>query len=311
VRGGSVEDVLLIPLELHGVVSCFPTFKPTQLEFETCDRYELAYESPECDPSATTFHDQEAGMMDSWRNIKVSGECHPNRRQVCSLRQKEEEIKHLSSKYSDTSAKLQNLSAVLDDGTLLAELDDNNLNLNVSLVKSEMRAKGGIDAATLSKSWGIGIEAAKSTRLVTTQRGSRIMVHPSLTKRYKTNDRQIRYRRLPVTMYTDTMYSTILSRQMNKSAQIFTTDFGFVRAFPLKKEKEAHEALSLLFHRDKVPNVMVMDGARAQVEGEFRRKLRDAGCHIKQTEPHTQSSNMGEGAVRELKNGVGRQMLRS
>jgi hypothetical protein len=183
--------------------------------------------------------------------------------------------------------------------------------LNVSMVKSEMRDKGGIDAATLAKNWGIGIEAANRTRLVTTQRGIRRMVHPSLTKRYKTNDRQLRYRRLPVTMYTDTMYSTILSRQMNKADQIFTTDFGFVRAFPMKKEKEAHEALSLLFHRDGVPNAMVMDGAKAQVEGEFRRKLRDAGCHIKQTEPHIQSSNMGEGAVRELKKGVGRQMMRS
>jgi hypothetical protein len=107
------------------------------------------------------------------------------------------------------------------------------------------------------------------------------------------------------------MYSTILSRQMNKAAQIFTTDFGFVRAFPMKKEKEAHDALLLLFHRDGVPNVMVIDGAKAQVEGEFRIKLRDAGCHIKQTEPHTQSSNMGEVAVRELKKGVGRKMMRS
>jgi hypothetical protein len=79
-----------------------------------------------------------------------------------------------------------------------------------------------------------------------------------------------------------------------------------VRSFPLKKEKEAHESLSLLFHRDGVPNVMVVDGAKAQVEGEFRRKLNDAGFHIKQTEPHTQSSNMGEGAVRELKKGLGR-----
>jgi hypothetical protein len=174
-------------------------------------------------------------MMDSWENIKVSGDCHPKRRQVCSLRKKEEEIKHLSSSYSDTSAKLQDLSAVLDDGTLLAELDDNNFNLNVSLVKSEMRDKCGIDAATLAKNWGIGIEAAKRTRLVTTQMGIIIMVHPGLTKRYKKNDRKLRYRLLPVTMYTDTMYSTILSRQMNKAAQIFTTDFGFVRAFPLKK----------------------------------------------------------------------------
>jgi hypothetical protein len=77
VRGDNVEDVLVIPLELHGVVSCFPTFKPTQLEFETCDRYELTYESPEYDPSATTFHEQEASMMDSWRNLKVSGDFHP------------------------------------------------------------------------------------------------------------------------------------------------------------------------------------------------------------------------------------------
>jgi hypothetical protein len=218
VRGDNVGDVLLIPLELHGAVSCFPTFKPTQLEFETCDRFELTYEYPEYDPPATTFHDQEDGMMDSLGNIKVSGDCDPKRRQVCSLRQKEEEIKHLSSKYSDTSAKLQDLSAVIDEGALLAELDDNNLNLNVSLVKYEIRDKGGIDAATLAKNWGIGIEAAKRTHIVTTKRGIRRMVHQSLTKRYKTNDRQLRYRCLSVTMYTDTIYSTILSRQMNKAA---------------------------------------------------------------------------------------------
>jgi hypothetical protein len=68
-------------------------------------------------------------------------------------------------------------------------------------------------------------------------------------------------------MYTDTMYSTILSRQDNKAAQIFCTDFGFVRAFLMKKGKQANEALSLMFHRDGVPNVMVMDGSKAQVEG--------------------------------------------
>jgi hypothetical protein len=107
VIGDNVDDILIITLELHGVVSCFPTFKPTQLEFETCDRCELIYESPEYDPSATNFHEQESSMMDSWVNIKVSGDFHPQRRQVCSLHQKEAEVKLLSSKYSDTSAKLQ------------------------------------------------------------------------------------------------------------------------------------------------------------------------------------------------------------
>jgi hypothetical protein len=32
---------------------------------------------------------------------------------------------------------------------------------------------------------------------------------------------------------------------------------------------------------------MVIDVSKAQTEGQFRRKLRDAGCHIKQTETHT------------------------
>jgi hypothetical protein len=65
-----------------------PTFKPTQQEFETCDRYDLTYESPEYDPSATTFHDQEAGMMESWGDLKVPGDFHPKRRQVCPLHKK-------------------------------------------------------------------------------------------------------------------------------------------------------------------------------------------------------------------------------
>jgi hypothetical protein len=118
----------------------------------------------------------------------------------------EAEVKLLSSKYSDTSAKLQDLSSVLDDGTLLAELDDINMTLNISLIKSEMRDKAGVDASILAKNWSIGLEAAESMRLVTNQRGIRRMIHPSLTKRYKTNYRQLRYRLLPVTMYTDTMF---------------------------------------------------------------------------------------------------------
>jgi hypothetical protein len=76
---------------------------------------------------------------------------------VFSLCHKEAEVKLLSSKYSDTFAKLQDLSSVLDDGTLLAESDDITTNLNISLVKSEMRDKAGVYAAPLAKNWGIGI----------------------------------------------------------------------------------------------------------------------------------------------------------
>jgi hypothetical protein len=76
----------------------------------------LTYETPEYDPSAKTFHYQEAGMTDSWGNLKILVDFHPKRRHVCSLCQKEAEIKLICARYSDTSAKLQDLSPVLDDG---------------------------------------------------------------------------------------------------------------------------------------------------------------------------------------------------
>jgi hypothetical protein len=83
----------------------------------------------------------------------------PQEAQVCSLRQKEAEVKLLITNYSDTSSKLQDLSSVLHDGKLLAELDNVTIthDLKVSLVKSDMRDKAGVDAATLAKNWGIWI----------------------------------------------------------------------------------------------------------------------------------------------------------
>jgi hypothetical protein len=65
VRGDDVEEVLIIPFELNGAVSCFPIFKPSQEESDTCDRYELTFETPEYGTSAKNFHKQESGMTDS------------------------------------------------------------------------------------------------------------------------------------------------------------------------------------------------------------------------------------------------------
>ena len=54
-----------------------------------------------------------------------------------------------------------------------------------------------------------------------------------------------------------------------------------------------------------------MDGAKEQVMGMLRRKCREAGIGVKQTEPYTPWSNAAEAAIRELKKGAGRQMDRS
>ncbi|KAG7370183.1 reverse transcriptase RNA-dependent DNA polymerase [Nitzschia inconspicua] len=56
---------------------------------------------------------------------------------------------------------------------------------------------------------------------------------------------------------------------------------------------------------------MVMDGSKEQTKGDFRRKLRDAGCHVHQTEPYTPWSDRAELAIRELKRKTRRQMMAS
>jgi hypothetical protein len=38
VKGDNINDELVIPLDLRGVLSCFTTINPTQEEFDTCDR---------------------------------------------------------------------------------------------------------------------------------------------------------------------------------------------------------------------------------------------------------------------------------
>jgi hypothetical protein len=85
VKGDNMNDELIIPLDLCGVVSCFATRKPTQEEFDTCDRYELTYESPVCDPSGSSYAEQEAAMMDSRGQLKVAEDKHPLRCQMCPV----------------------------------------------------------------------------------------------------------------------------------------------------------------------------------------------------------------------------------
>jgi hypothetical protein len=67
----------------------------------------------------------------------------------------------------------------------------------------------------------------------------------------------------------------------------------------MAKKSDAHEALSLLFHRDGAPPEMVMDGAREQIHGEFRRKCREASVYVKQIEPHSPWQDAVENIVRE------------
>jgi hypothetical protein len=131
----------------------------------------------------------------------------------------------MAASFSEKTIKLQVLSLTLCDSSLLQEMVSHVhiSEVNMSSLNADTRDGGWVDVATLAKNFGIGIEAANITRLVTTQRGVKRIIHPSLSVRLRTNDRQLRYRRLRVTFFTDTMFSNSKSRKGNKAAQLFCT----------------------------------------------------------------------------------------
>ncbi len=92
-------------------------------------------------------------------------------------------------------------------------------------------------------------------------------------------------------------------------AQIYSTSFGWARAHPMKRKGEAHETLSLMFHRDGVPPTMVTDGSKEQTLGDFRRKLREADCQLRVTEPYSLWQQAAEGCIREIKRGSSRKII--
>ena len=89
----------------------------------------------------------------------------------------------------------------------------------------------------------------------------------------------------------------VKSRRGNLYCQVFGATNGWKRVFPMANKSDAHEALSLLFHRDGAPPEMVMDGAREQIYGKFKMKCREASVYVKQIEPHSPWQDAAENVI--------------
>ncbi len=307
VYGKEGEVVVRIPLSIHGVTSYFPSRKPTLEEYEASDledRLELTYESPEWEPKTKKFEEQEESMIDSSGLLRENEEV-GDRRQV--------EISAVQAEMSSGDPDPEDCfgEALLSSVGVTSTWKPTAKEKRMACAMHTKQKAHKVDAATLAKNWQIGLATAKRTVEATTQRSVRTTLHPTLSRRFRTNDRQLRYRRLRDDVFTDTMESKVVSWfRRNKYAQVFATRFGWCRAFPMRKRSEAHEALSLLARRDGVPPTLVMDNAREQTMGEFRRKAKEMGAHIRQTESHSPWQNAAEGSIRELKRGAGRKAMR-
>ena len=73
----------------------------------------------------------------------------------------------------------------------------------------------------------------------------------------------------------------------------------------MAKKGDAHEDLYMLFQRYGVPPKIIVDGSKDQTLGNFKRKVAEAGFHLRQTEPEFLWQMAAEGIILDLKRGSG------
>ena len=92
------------------------------------------------------------------------------------------------------------------------------------------------------------------------------MFHPSLSRQCKMNDRNFHCCHLAYLVFSDLVFASTLYKRGNRCAQVYVTDFGWARAFPMASRSQAHETFSLLFARDSVPPACIWDNAKEIIQ---------------------------------------------
>jgi hypothetical protein len=340
-----IKDInLRIHLHLHGIISYFTTRKPTKDEIHSLPWIHLTPDAPSWDPHTTVYERQEAQMLDFEGQI-----IEKNLRTERHILEDEED--DLMEDYGEESYIAAMIDQVCDEacpliheyneplfdnefidqneildpnelkkalnerlayskfGMSIGDLSVNDLDVREIFAAHQDKPKG-ITKERLSKVFRIDEKIAKRTIDVTTQRVKRSQ-DPTLDRRYSTNDRVLRYKRLNTFFFTDTFFATSKggkSLRGNTCVQLFVTDKGYVCLIPMKKEADAHKAYKQFFKRVGVPDAIISDGAKAQVQGETKILCDNVGTTIRQLERNTPWANRAELYVGLIKRAIKKEM---
>ncbi len=190
-----------IPLSLRGTISCVPVRRPTQEEFcnETLNRFKLTYATPEWEHWNPMRAELEESLLRSGEYTDSSGDPlfpvdsnnnidHPG---ILSVT--------MEDRFLDWNRTIASMGSIYLPGTLYTALRD----CVVWTVSTDRRSKYSyITPEVLARNWGISLETARCTLDTTTQLGVHTTRPQDLVRRFKTNNRMLRYTRLNVEMYT-------------------------------------------------------------------------------------------------------------
>ena len=164
----------------------------------------------------------------------------------------------------------------------------------------------GVTAENLSKVWRISEEVAQRTLDVTTQVNKQD-ADSSLSRRFGTNDRILRYKQITSLIYTDTFFSKqVISKREFSMMQLFVRAKGFVKVYGMRSEKECINTLKLFCKEVGAPKAFIVDSARTEKSNKVGKFLNTVGTTLRVLEGQTQHADRAELYIALMKNDVGK-----
>ena len=341
----AVNDAVILPLMIKGVVSYFTSVYPTQLELDTCPHINLTSDVT-WDPNGSHMENLEyqltsrieavsANGDDEWETMSLSilddsttdpesyqtpddedvfqDEMYSPKLQFpnpAELLDETEFADRLISSVTSSSNLIWN-----DEQLQFMDAPKPNINQYLTVEVSALTTKErtlDITPDDLARRWGIGKELAMRTLKVTTQRGLRNF-NTSLHKRYDTRLPHMSYSTMKgKRFYTDTLFAGTKSIRLNQVAQVWSDGNGYCLFFPLHSKGDAPATITpVIRHLNGIPEIVVSDGAREVNSQKWKDEISNYRIRHHITEPHSQWQNKAEAEIREVKRMIKHHMYKS
>jgi hypothetical protein len=240
-RIGIESEQTFIPFRTEGNTIYFESRVPTQTELDE-KPYIVLTDDHDWDPTTTDLTDPIPKQIEE---VEVNGD-------------------QISTEYNESAHYLASISSALTEGTLVNRIVK-SVQINTIMQVASNSRHTNVTPEHVARSWGIGLDQAKETLRVTTQKGLRYAIHP-IHRRYRVDHLQhlgLNVRRIVRQFYVDHMQAKVKSLSQNTGAFVYTTG-SFTKVYPVIGTGKAGETLAE-FARD----VGVPTDLRADLAGYF------------------------------------------
>ena len=292
---------LHIPFDLDGVIAGFYSRRPTELELDNIANHveltsEVEWIPHSFSPSLAEEEFEDSEFLSSLRARQV---------RVLKSKIKKQQIRTsrdcMCASQALTELEFANeVNTMNQTDPILHRIASLNTTTKINAIRTG-DVNSAITPENVAKRWMIGVEQAKKTLGVTTQKGVRTIPNPAM-RRFKTQMAHLRYPRLNGTFYADIMEPKVKSIDSHKYAHVIGNGRGFTKVYPMERKNESIHSLDEFVKKIGVPETLICDNDTT-MEGwsEWRKRIRKYNINPKYTEPHSPFQNKAELDIRELK----------